>query len=337
MYLEFFGLKEDPFNLVSDPRFLYYSESHCDAMAHLLYGVRERKGIILMLGEAGTGKTTLVRATLEMLKSTRVAPSVIMNPIISQTEDFFESILRGFGLEGYRRTNVDMAEVLQRFLLQQSRRNRIPVLIVDEAQELNRQLLEQIRMLSNLEADGRKLMQFVLAAQPEMADRIDTFEMRALRQRIVVRCRLTSLNPEETWSYLHSRLLRAGGDGRSIFRPDAVEMMFAYSGGIPRILNSIADNCLLAAYARNNATVDAAIVERVAEHLELKESVVSSTQSERIHQDVLRASVTWKEVVRDIRSGAVPEALRQFVEKLQAPDEPLRQAAVFSAAMTRGD
>jgi general secretion pathway protein A len=337
MYLPFFGLKEDPFSLVSDPRFLYYSESHCDAMAHLLYGVRERKGIILMLGEAGTGKTTLVTATLEMLRSTRVVPSVIMNPIISQTEDFFESILRGFGLEGYRHSNVEMAEVLQRFLIQQSRRNRIPVLIVDEAQELNRQLLEQVRMLSNLELDGRKLLQFVLAAQPEMADRIESFEMRALRQRIVVRCRLSSLNAEETWSYLHSRLLSAGGDGRAIFQPGAVELMFAYSGGIPRILNSIADNCLLAAYARGIATIDSAVVERVAQHLELKEIQVTSLQSERIHQDVLRASSTWKEVVRDLRSGVVPDALRQFVEKLQAPDESVAPLKVYSAAMQRGE
>src|SRR3954471_21583310 len=128
MYLETFGLKENPFSLVTDPRFLYYSESHCDAMAHLLYGVRERKGILLMLGEAGTGKTTLVRATLEMLRSTRVTTSVIMNPILSQTEEFFDAILRGFHLEGFKRNNVDMAEVLHRFLVQQDSKGRIPVL-----------------------------------------------------------------------------------------------------------------------------------------------------------------------------------------------------------------
>src|SRR5437879_13922539 len=119
MYLESFGLRENPFTLVTDPRFLYYSESHCDAMAHLLYGVRERKGIILMLGEAGTGKTTLVRATLDMLRSTRVTPSVIMNPILSCPEEFLEAMLQGFGLQGFRRTSLDMTDVLQRFLLHQ--------------------------------------------------------------------------------------------------------------------------------------------------------------------------------------------------------------------------
>src|SRR3954447_12877623 len=181
MYLQSFGLRENPFTLVTDPRFLYYSESHCDAMAHLLYGVRERKGIILMLGEAGTGKTTLVKATLEMLRSTRVVSSVILNPILGGTEDFFDLMLRGFGLDGFKRNNVEMADMLQRFLLQQSRRGRIPVIVVDEAQELARPFLEQIRMLSNYEDNGQKLVQFVIAAQPEMAEKIESFELRALR------------------------------------------------------------------------------------------------------------------------------------------------------------
>ncbi|MEO5937364.1 MAG: AAA family ATPase [Terriglobales bacterium] len=336
MYLDFFGLKENPFNLVSDPRFLYYSESHCDAMSHLLYGVRERKGIILMLGEAGTGKTTLVRATLEMLKSTRVTTSVILNPILSKTEEFFEAMLRGFGLEGFRTSNVEMLDVLQRFLRQQHRRNLIPVLIVDEAQELSRPLLEQIRMLSNLEADGQKLLQFVLAAQPEMSDKLDTFELRALRQRIVVRCRLQALNAQESWQYIHSRLLFAGGDGRSIFEPEAVEVMYTFSGGIPRLLNSIADNCLLAAYARNAATVDAITVQQVVEHLELTEVHVETASAASVHQDVMRASSSWKEVVSDLKAGQVPEALKQFVENLQAPNH-MKPEKALSAAVQRGE
>ena len=336
MYLDFFGLKENPFNLVSDPRFLYYSESHCDAMSHLLYGVRERKGIILMLGEAGTGKTTLVRATLEMLKSTRVTTSVILNPILSKTEEFFEAMLRGFGLDGFRNSNVEMLDVLQRFLRQQHRRNLIPVLIVDEAQELSRPLLEQIRMLSNLEADGQKLLQFVLASQPEMSEKLDTFELRALRQRIVVRCRLQALNAKESWQYIHSRLLFAGGDGRSIFQPDAVEVMYTFSGGIPRLLNSIADNCLLAAYSRNAREVDALTVQQVVEHLELTEVAVETASAASVHQDVMRASSSWKEVVSDIKSGQVPEALKQFVENLQAPNH-MKPEKALSAAVQRGE
>jgi general secretion pathway protein A len=330
MYLEFYGIKENPFNLVSDPRFMYYSESHCDAMAHLLYGVRERKGIILMLGEAGTGKTTLVRATLEMLRKTRVVPSLILNPIISTAEEFYDSVLRGFGMDGYKKSTLDMAEVLQRFLAQQSRRGRIPVLIVDEGQELSKPLLEQVRMLSNLETDGQKALQIVMSAQPEMNDRIESFELRALRQRITVRCRLNALTPEETWSYLNFRLMTAGGDGHVIFTPDAVERMYAYSGGIPRILNSIADNSMLAGYSRSLRQIDGKVIERVADHLELREISTNPAQSESIHQDILRASSSWHEVVQDLRTGTVPPALKQFVAKLQAPED-LERGVMLSA------
>lgn len=337
MYLEFFGLKENPFNLVSDPRFMYYSESHCDAMSHLLYGVRERKGILMMLGEAGTGKTTLVRATLEMLRSTRVVASVIMNPILSQTEEFFDAILRGFHLEGYKRNNLDMAEVLHRFLMQQDMKNHIPVLIVDEAQELSKPLLEQIRMLSNLEHDGHKLLQVVLAAQPEMNEKLESFEMRALRQRITVRCRLSTLSAEETFQYLHSRLVAAGSDGREIFNAEAVEAIFAFSGGIPRLINSIADNCLLAAYAREKSVIDRRTVEQVADHLELKMAVVTSEDRASIHTDVLRASATWKEVAQDIRAGQAPVALKKFVENLSSPNRTVATSNMATAALGKGD
>ena len=337
MYLESFGLKENPFSLVTDPRFLYYSESHCDAMAHLLYGVRERKGIILMLGEAGTGKTTLVKATLNMLRSTRVVTSVILNPILSATEDFFDVVLRGFGLDGFKRNNVEMADVLQRFLLQQSRRGRIPVIVVDEAQELSKPLLEQIRLLSNLEDAGQKLVQIVLSGQPELAEKMESYEYRALRQRIVVRCRLSVLSPKETWIYIHSRLEKAGCHRQDLFLPNSVELIYAYSGGTPRLINSVADNCLLAAFARGAKQVDIDIVEKVARHLELKENASVMNEVENIHRDVLRATASWNEVVNDIRTGAVPEALKRFVEKLQTPDEGFKGEKVIAGAVERGE
>lgn len=337
MYLESFGLKENPFTLVTDPRFMYYSESHCDAMAHLLYGVRERKGIMMMLGEAGTGKTTLVKATLDMLRSTRVVSSVILNPILSATEDFFELILRGFGLDGFKRNNVEMSDMLQRFLLQQSRRRRIPVIVVDEAQELAKPFLEQLRLLSNYEDQGQKLLQVILSGQPEMAEKIESHEFRALRQRIVVRCRLNPLSAQETWIYIHSRLEKAGYNKQDLFRPDAVELIFAYSGGTPRVINSIADNCLLAAFARSANQVDINIVEKVARHLELKENPAVMNQVENIHRDVMRATASWKEISKDIRAGAVPEALKRFVEKLQQPDDSWKGEKLYTSAIERGE
>lgn len=319
MYLDFYGLKESAFNLVTDPRFMYYSESHCEAMAHLLYGVREKKGIIVMLGEAGTGKTTLVRATLNMLQKTRVVPSAIMNPMISSTEDLLDAILRGFAISGYKKNTLDMAEVLQRFALQQSRQGKIPVIVIDEAQELTRQLLEQVRMLSNLETNGGKMLQIVLSAQPEMNERLETHELRALRQRVTVRCQLNSLSAEETWRYLSQRISVAGGQS-DIFAEEAVERMYEYSGGIPRILNSLADNCLLAGFARGMRRVSGPIVEQVAKHLDLLPAVGLESSAETIHRDIVRASATWKEVSGDIRGGAVPAALKAFAEKLQTPE-----------------
>jgi general secretion pathway protein A len=321
MYLDFYRLRENPFNLVTEPRTLYYSESHCEAMAHLLYGVRERKGIMLMLGEAGTGKTTLVRATLDLLKKTRVQTSVILNPVVSSSEELLDAVLRGFGVEGYKRASLEMVEVLQRFALQQSRRDRIPVLIVDEAQQLSRPLLEQVRMLSNLEADGHKLIQIILAAQPEMNDMLRTHEFRAMRQRITVRCRLMPLNANETWRYLNYRLIAAGSDGRVIFTADAVESMYTLSGGIPRVLNSLADNCLLAGYSQGRATIDADVVESVATHLELEPATVTTQELHTVHQDIIRASLTWNEIAHDLRSAGVPQALKAFIENLHTRSE----------------
>ena len=337
MYLDSFGLRENPFSLVSDARFLYYSESHCEAMAHLLYGVRERKGIILLLGDAGTGKTTLVRATLEMLKSTRVIPSVILNPLLSQPEEFLESILKGFGIQGFRRTNSDMAETLQRFLVRHAKEQMIPVLIVDEAQQLSRQFLEQIRLLSNFELDGYKLLQIVLAAQPEMQNELETYELRALRQRVVVRCRLTPLNAQDCWHYLQSRLLRAGGDGRPIFTVAAVGAIYTYSTGIPRLINTLADNCMLAAYAQNSAAVDVAIVDTVAQDLELAQGSPELTSRTTTQRDVMRASDSWKEIREDLRRGAVPQPLQEFVEKLQIPGELTRTANNAGGYGRKGD
>jgi general secretion pathway protein A len=319
MYLQFYGITENPFNLVSDPRFFYYSESHCEAMSHLLYGVRERKGIVLMLGEAGTGKTTLIRATLEVLRSTRVMASMIMNPLMSSTEEFFEALLRGFGLDGFKRSNMEMMEVVQRFALQQVRRGMIPVVVVDEAQELSQTLLGQIRLLSNLEADGAKLLQFVFAAQPEMQERLDTYEMRALRQRVSVRCRLDVLGPSDTWNYIYGRLKKAGNDGPMVFGPEAVEMIYTYSGGIPRLINMIADNSLLAGYARSEFPVRPETIESVCLHLELRPANVMKNETSQVRQDILRACSSWDEVRNDIQAGEVPQVLKDFASKLQLP------------------
>jgi general secretion pathway protein A len=332
MYLDFYGLKESPFTLVTEPRFLFYSEAHCEAMAHLLYGVREKKGVIAMLGEAGTGKTTLVRGTLALLQKSRVVTSVIMNPMITNAEQLLDAILRGFGINGHSKNPLEMAELLQRFGLMQVRAGKIVVIVVDEAQELSHHLLEQLRLLSNLEAQNEKLLQIVLSAQPELSEKLETHEFRALRQRITVRCRLHPLNPEDTWRYLYHRLAVCGGR-TEIFTREAVERLYEYSGGIPRILNSLADNCLLAGFSRGFPQVSDMVVEQVAKHLEINAPLTMARDADSIRKDIVRASANWQEVAADIRGGVVPPALRMFVEKLQVPQVPETQ---LSMAMRRG-
>lgn len=332
MYLDFYGLKENPFTLVTEPRFLYYSESHCEALAHLLYGVREKKGIIAMFGEAGTGKTTLIKATLALLQKSRVVASVIMNPMLGTADELLDAILQGFRITARGKSPLEKTAILQQFATQEARAGRIVVILVDEAQELSRHVLEQLRLLSNLEDQNEKLLQIVLSSQPEFRDKLEEHEFRAMRQRITVRCRLHALNAQETWRYLYHRLAIAGGQ-TEIFTPEAVEQMFTYSTGIPRILNGLADNCLLAGFSRGFPQVSGDVVEQVARHLELQAPMTMLRESDSIHKDIMRASATWKEVVADVRGGDVPPALRAFVEKLQINE---RGNVPLTTAMRRG-
>lgn len=322
MYLKFFNLKDNPFSLVTDPRFFYYSDSHCEAMAHLLYGVRERKGVILMLGDAGTGKTSLVRATLEMLRSTRVVCSVVMNPLMSTAQELLEAILAGFGGQNMNGRLMQMVEVLTRFLQQQVTRGHIPVIIVDEAQQLSADTLSQLRLLSNLEFNGHKLLQIVLVGQPELGERLDEHEYRALRQRIVVRYRLSNLSARHTWNYISTRLTRAGcPTANEVFTPEAVETIYTYTSGIPRMINTLADNSLIAAYAKEVKPVTPEIVRAMASHLELQPAADIAAQLGSVHADVMRASSSWKELVKDIETGTAPTELVQFVQNLRPADE----------------
>jgi general secretion pathway protein A len=330
MYLNFYGLKENPFSLATEPRFLYYSESHCEAMAHLLYGVRERKGIILMLGDAGTGKTTLVRATLGLLQHTRVTVSAIMNPLLSDSDDMLDAVLRGFGQASYRRSSMEMLDYLRRFLLQQQRRDKVPVIVVDEAQSLSRALLETLRLLSNLEDEGQRLVQLVFSGQPELNDMLLHDNLRALKQRIAVRCRLNPLGTGEIWKYINFRLIAAGGDGHVIFSSDAVTAIYTYSGGTPRIVNSLADNCLLAGFSRNAPLIDRQIVEDVARHLELSEVELSPVQNRALQHEIIQASSSWAEISNDLRQASVPAALKLFVEKMRI-EEPNAHYSVARA------
>jgi general secretion pathway protein A len=337
VYLESFGLKKDPFALVSDADGIYYSESHCEAIAHLLYAMRERKGISLLLGEAGTGKTTLVRLTVRLLQNTKVTSCCILNPMLESTRDLLECVLSGFGLEYSQCSLMEMTDTLWRYLVQQCEDGAIPVLFVDEAQQLSRQTLEQIRLLSNLESRGQKLLQIVLAAQPEMTQLLAEPAFAALRQRIAVRTRLRPLTAQEVWEYLATRIKYADGDGRLIFSPDACARLAAFSNGVPRVINVIADNCLLAAYAQGVDQVTKSFVEQVAEHLELTVDATVLQRQSTLGDDILRASNMWGEIVCTARTREAPEALLCYIEGLRRPHSNSNRPDSSSSLRERQD
>ena len=316
MYLSFYSLKENPFNLVSDPGLFYYSESHCEALAQLLYALGERKGLTLLLGEAGTGKTMVLRTTLAMLRCTNVMPALILNPLVRRPEELLQLILQAYGVRTTGTGLGTLTEKLYRHLEGQNTLGVVPVLIVDEAQALNSVILEQIRLLTNFEGEGRKLLQVVLAGQPELAQRIDSAEMRALRQRIAVRCRLRPLNRLETPEYVRSRLERSSDSNRSIFTLAALDCIYRYSMGIPRIINNIADNCLLAGYARGFAQIHSPLVEEVSQHLELQPADNGGRQIAGVSEDLLRGATSWKEVAHRADRGTAPQEFAKFVDKL---------------------
>ncbi|KAB2955146.1 MAG: AAA family ATPase [Thermoanaerobaculia bacterium] len=267
MYLDFYGFREPPFSLTPDPRFLFLSARHREALEHLLYGIRERKGFVQITGEVGAGKTTLCRAALEQLgPSFRTA--LILNPVLSSPQ-LLRTILVELGIEPPGRSDRALyLERLNEFLLAQVPAGNDVVLIIDEAQDLSAELLEQIRLLSNLETDRRKLIQIVLIGQPELRAMLDDPGLRQLRQRITVRFHLTPLDREETALYVHWRMQVAGGNGRPALTPWALRRVHHYSRGIPRLINAVCDTALLAGYVEGVERLEGRHIRRAIRELE---------------------------------------------------------------------
>ncbi|MBN2453091.1 MAG: AAA family ATPase [Candidatus Omnitrophica bacterium] len=260
MYREFFGLKEKPFSTTSDPNFLFLSRVHKDAFAHLLYGIRERKGFLEITGEIGAGKTTLCRALLSQLDVTTKS-SFIFNANLPDVQ-LLRAIVEDFGIEVKGHNKVSLLKQFNSFLIEELSHGNNVVLIIDEAQNLKLSTLEEIRLLSNLETDKDKLFQIILVGQPELKKKLASPSLKQLRQRISVRFHITPLEKEEVGAYIQHRLAVAGSTGQIIFEPEAVEKIYSYSGGVPRIINTICDKSMLIAYVAETRNITVSMVEQ---------------------------------------------------------------------------
>lgn len=273
MYLEYYRLKEPPFDITPNPRFLFYSAKHREAFNHLLYGILERKGFVQLTGEVGAGKTTLCRAMLEQINGDTMkghyATALILNPVLD-ADGLMKAIAMEFGLDVKGMDRLETVAAMNKFLLKLVEQGRDAVLIIDEAQDLTDNLLEQVRLLSNLETDDRKLLQIVLMGQPELRDRLNNPRMRQLRQRITVRYHLAPLNRRDIRQYIEHRLHVSGANGVPTFTAPAIWRIFRYSRGIPRLVNAACDKSLLAGFVNQSESINFGIVGRALRELEGK-------------------------------------------------------------------
>ena len=270
MYCKYYGLKDPPFNVTSDPDVFFSSKKHKEALAHLIYGVGQRKGIIVLTGEIGTGKTTLCRFFLNQVGK-NVKTAFILNPALSEIQ-LLESIIKDFGIRPEDKTKLGMIRGLNDFLLRESCAGNNLVLIIDEAQNLTPELLEQIRLLSNLETEKDKLLQVILVGQPELNARLNLYDLRQLRQRVMVRYHISPLDPEEIKKYVNYRLKVAGSgqSGRPQIEFDAAafDLISQFSAGTPRLINMLCDRALLAGFVAETHQIGAEIITRCLEELD---------------------------------------------------------------------
>lgn len=268
MYKKFFGLKESPFNVNPDPRYLFLTPHTQEALACLTYGIETRKGFILLTGEVGTGKTTLLNKLLEWLHKERVSTAFVFNPRLSVSQ-FFDFMMADFGIPCESKQKGQMLVKLNQWLLERYQAGERAVLVVDEAQNLSPQMLEEIRLLTNLETSTEKLLQIVLAGQPELEQKLNQPQLRQLRQRITLRAKTRQLTLEETHGYIVERLRIAGAQNPEIFSPEAVAMVHRYARGIPRVTNLLCEHALVSSFVDQKNPVPAEIVEEVARDFDL--------------------------------------------------------------------
>jgi general secretion pathway protein A len=325
MYKQFFGLDRNPFDLSPDPYFVFPTDRTKEVFAAVYYAVARRKGFVVVTGEVGTGKTLMVRCLLKILKRQEVAFSNVFNPKLS-TLDFLRFIAHDLGLKIPDPTKGNVLAALYEYLLGQALKGKTTVLVIDEAHQLSMNALEEIRLLTNLETTQQKLVQIILVGQPELDRTLDSFELRQLKQRIAVRCKLEPLGLEETCTYIERRLKLSGAQkkGSVIFPRETVESIFRYSQGVPRSINAICEQSLVAAFARESPSVTPAIIDEVASYYRLKTIPAAPPE-------LPRPAIS--------RQATAAEALLQLVDSLERvlahPPQPADEATVLPKSITQ--
>jgi general secretion pathway protein A len=271
MYKSFFGLRANPFNVTPDPRYLFLTRHTQETLACLTYGIQFRKGFVLLTGEVGTGKTTLLHKLLTWLHGQRVATAFIFNSRLNVPQ-LFDYMMADFGIPCESGLKSQILLRLNHWLLDRYRAGQTAVLIIDEAQNLPVEVLEEIRMLTNLETATEKLLQIVLSGQPELENKLNLPELRQLRQRITLRCKTHPLTAEETKAYIAQRLRIAGGNGHAIFTPEALEAVHLHSRGIPRVIHLLCDHALISAFVDQQKQVGGATIDSIAQEFDLRHS-----------------------------------------------------------------
>ena len=315
MYKEFYGLRANPFNVNPDPRYLFLTRHTEEALACLTYGIQSRKGFVLLTGEVGTGKTTLINKLLEWLRLQQVATAFIFNSRLNVPQ-FLDYMMADFGIPCDSRAKSQILLRLYNWLLDRYRAGETAVLIVDEAQNLSDEVLEEIRMLTNLETFTEKLLQIVLVGQPELEQKLKQPQLRQLKQRLTLRAKTHPLTLEETKAYIQQRLRIAGSNGNQIFEPEAMISVHRYSSGIPRVINLVCEHCLVSAFVDQQKVIGPSVVDNVARDFDLGDN--TSAGAMKVPPPV--STVDKFDVVEAIRSIAtLAERIRQ--EEKELPEE----------------
>jgi general secretion pathway protein A len=264
MYKTFYSLRRNPFEITPNPFFLFLTKGHTEALATLYYGISRHKGFVVMTGEVGTGKTLLVRSVLQLLKHSNVAYAYVFNSRLSSLE-FLQYVAEDFGLAALGKTKNEVLLDLNKYLIARHEKKLTTVLVVDEAHHLSEEVLEEIRLLTNLETTQEKLLQILLVGQPELDEKLDSFDLRQLKQRIAVRSQLEPLDLQETTSYIQRRLQLAGANSSTgdLFPEETIAEVYRHSRGIPRVINTLCENALIGAYARQLRSVPPDIIDEV--------------------------------------------------------------------------